>query len=131
MSPWRRARGPGETPLPAVERRHPRYLLNAPLMAIPETEEPQIGVQSYAMDISESGVGGLFEKSWDVGSRVKLEVSLPIDRTLLKVGAIVRHHTGVRYGFEFMEMSPEQRQIVRNVCRVLSTRKSVPGSDLR
>ena len=66
-----------------------------------------------------------------MGLRVRLEVSLPIDTALLKVGAIVRHHTGVRYGFEFIDMSPEQRSILSGAFEVLSARKSVPGSDLK
>jgi c-di-GMP-binding flagellar brake protein YcgR len=123
MCPWRRAPGPGETPPSTAKRRHPRYLLSTRLTAMPESEDEQTRVQSRALDISESGVGGLFHESWNVGIRVKLEVSLPVDEALLRVGAIVRHHTGVRYGFEFMDMSHEQRRTVRVTCEALSMRK--------
>jgi len=129
MNHWRRVRGPGVPP--TAERRHARYLLNTRLTVIPATEDQQNGIQSRALDISESGVGGLFHESWNVGIRVQLEVSLPVDTTLLKVGAIVRHHTGARYGFEFIDMSLEQRTILSGACEVLSTRKAVPGSDLK
>jgi hypothetical protein len=130
MSSWRRARGPGDIPPSTIKRRHRRYLLSTRLKAIHETEDQQIGIQSRALDISESGASGLFHESWNVGSRVKLEVSLPVDETLLEVGAIVRHHTGLRYGFEFIDTSLEQRAIIRSACEVLSTRKAVSGSDL-
>ena len=130
MNPWRRARGPEENPA-ATKRRHTRYLLNTRLTVIPAPGDELRGIQNRALDISESGVGGLFHESWKVGIRVQLEVSLPVDTTLLKVGAIVRHHTGIRYGFEFIDMSPEQRGILSGACKVLSTRKGVPGSDLK
>jgi hypothetical protein len=96
-------------------------------MAAPITEEQPAAEHSRTLDISESGVGGLFHESWEVGSRVRLEVSLPVAETpLIKVGAIVRHHTGVRYGFEFIDVSLEQRGILRRACEALS--KALPGS---
>jgi len=115
----------------SAKRRHPRYLLSTHLMAGPDTEEHPSAEHSRTLDISESGVGGLFHESWAVGSRVRLEVSLPVketslEETPLKVGAIVRHHTGVRYGFEFIDVSLEQLKILRRACEVLS--KAVPGS---
>jgi PilZ domain len=129
MNHWRRVHGPGVPPAP--ERRHSRYLLNTRLTVIPTTEDQQNSIQSRALDISESGVGGLFHESWNVGIRVQLEVSLPVDPTLPKVGAIVRHHTGARYGFEFVDVSLEQRKILGGACEALSNRKGVPGSDLK
>ena len=94
-------------------------------MAVLETENQPSGARSRTLDISESGVAGLFQESWDVGTRVRLEVSLPVEQTPLKIGAIVRHHAGVRYGFEFIDISLEQRRVLRNACRVLS---KGPGS---
>jgi c-di-GMP-binding flagellar brake protein YcgR len=102
------------------KRRHRRYLLSSHLMAAPDNEEQPGAEHSRALDISESGLGGLFHESWPVGSRVKLEVSLPVEQTPLKVGAIVRHHTGVRYGFEFVDISLEQRRILQRACEALA-----------
>jgi len=110
----------------SAKRRHPRYLLSTHLTAAPETEEQPGAEHSRTLDISESGVGGLFHESWPVGSRVRLEVSLPVDETPLKVGAIVRHHTGVRYGFEFVDVSLEQRTVLQRACTALA--KAVPGN---
>jgi hypothetical protein len=94
-------------------------------MAALDTEDQRTGAHSRTLDISESGVGGLFHESWEVGTRVRLEVSLPVEQTPLKIGAIVRHHAGVRYGFEFIDISLEQRRMLRNACKVLS---KGPGS---
>ena len=110
-----------------AKRRHPRYLLSMRLMAASITEEQPAAEHSRTLDISESGVGGLFHESWEVGSRVRLEVSLPVEETpLIKVGAIVRHHTGVRYGFEFIDVSLEQRSVLQRACRALA--KGVAGN---
>jgi len=95
-------------------------------MAAPATEEQPGPEHSRTLDISESGVGGLFHESWQVGSRVRLEVSLPVDEPPLKVGAIVRHHTGVRYGFEFIDVSLEQRTVLQRACTALA--RAVPGN---
>ena len=95
-------------------------------MAAPDTEEQPSAEHSRALDISESGLGGLFHESWPVGSRVRLEVSLPVEQTPLKVGAIVRHHTGVRYGFEFIDVSLEQRALIQRACEALA--KGRPGN---
>jgi len=103
-----------------AKRRHRRYLLSTHLMAAPDTEEQPSPERSLALDISEGGLGGLFHESWPIGSRVRLEVSLPADETPLKVGAIVRHHTGVRYGFEFIDVSLEQRKIIQRACEALA-----------
>lgn len=94
-------------------------------MATIDTGKQRIGAHSRTLDISESGVGGLFHEVWDVGTCLNLEVSLPVEQTPLKIGAIVRHHTGVRYGFEFLDMSLEQRTMLRKACQVLS--KASPG----
>jgi len=119
MSPWRRARGPGETLPSTIKRRHARYLLNTGLAVISGTGDQQINIRSRAVDISESGVGGVFHENWKVGIRVELEMSLPVGPALLNVAAIVRHHTGTRYGFEFIDISPEQRGILRDACKLL------------
>jgi hypothetical protein len=131
MTPWRRIRGPGETPPSSMKRRDERYLVNSVLTATPEAADRKLQVHGRALDISENGVGGLFSESWTVGSRVNLEVSLPVGRSPLKLDAIVRHRTGVkfRYGFELVDMSLEQRRILQDACNFLGSRKA--STDVR
>jgi len=66
-----------------------------------------------------------------VGSRVNLEISLPVGGFSLKLDAIVRHRTGVkfRYAFEFVDMSLEQRKILQDACNFLASQKV--STDLR
>ena len=107
--------------------------MNTRLTAAPCRDDRKKRIQGRALDISENGVGGLFSETWMVGSRFNLEISLPVGRAPLKLNAVVRHRTGVkfRYGFEFIDMSPEQRIILQGACDFLATRKNIPGTDLR
>jgi hypothetical protein len=132
MTPWRRARGPGETPASTIKRRDERYLVNTRLTATLNVGQ-KIEVQGRALDISQHGVGGLFDETWTVGSRIELGICLPVGHSPLKVDAVVRHRTGVkfRYGFEFVEMSAEQRASLQQACKFLAGRKSIPNTDLR
>lgn len=129
MTPWRRCRDLDTgAPPSAIKRRDERYLVNTRLKATPGDGDQKTGVQGRALDISENGIGGIFHESWIVGSRVNLEIYLPLRHSPLKLDAIVRH-TGLkfRYGFEFKDVSPEQRRILQDACKFLATRKSYPA----
>jgi hypothetical protein len=133
MGPWRRSRGSGDTPRSTAKRRHERYFVNTRLLAVMEDEDRTSGVHGRALDVSESGVGGIFDEAWALGSRINLEISLPAIHSPLKLKAIVRHCTGTkfRYGFEFIDVSAEQQRILGVACKFLATRKSIPPTDLR
>lgn len=122
MTPWRRARGPSDSPPSTVKRKYERYLVNTLLTAMPEGGDQEIEVQGRALDVCENGVGGIFSETWMVGSRFNLEVRLPEGHPSLKLDAVVRHRTGAkfRYGFEFTDVSPEQRGILHDACKALA-----------
>jgi hypothetical protein len=56
------------------------------------------------------------------GEIVSLEIPLPLSPYPLKVRAIVRYRQGLRYGFEFLTLNDNQRQIIRRVCEMLATK---------
>ena len=112
---------PNESKFASAKRRHARYLLNAPITAI-LSGTPEIRSRSRTLDVSESGVGGLFHDKWEPGLRLNLEIAVPIGRAPLKLGAVVRHHTGVRYGFEFIDVLPQEHATLRELCRFLAIR---------
>jgi PilZ domain len=122
MTPWRRARGPGDNPASTIKRKYERYLVNTLLTAMPEVGDREIEVQGRALDVSENGVGGIFPEIWMVGSQFNLEIRLPDGHPPLNLNAIVRHRTGAkfRYGFEFTDVSPEQRKILQDACKALA-----------
>jgi hypothetical protein len=122
MTSWRRPPRPDDVKAASGKRRHTRYLLNAPITAVLSDTDLESRSRSRTLDVSESGIGGLFHENWEPGIRLKLEIAVPIRRTAMKVGAIVRHHTGVRYGFEFMDVLPEERATLLELCQFLATR---------
>ena len=122
MTPWRRARAPNDLPPSTLKRRNERYLLSTRLAATVRSDQGETKVQTHALDISEGGIGTLAGEGWGVGSHVNLEVSLPVENKLLEIQGIVRHRTGIRCGLEFLEVSAEQREVLRNVCKFLAGR---------
>lgn len=123
MTPWRRAHPPGEKAPSTAKRRHERFLTDLRLsLTLGETERSTF--QSRSLDLCEGGVGGIFDEHWDLGTRVNLEIFLPVANAPLKVGGVVRHHTGARYGFEFVDLIPEHRKIIQDACKFLGKRKS-------
>jgi hypothetical protein len=104
------------------KRRHTRYLLDAPITAVLSDTRSENRSRSRTLDVSEGGIGGLFHENWEPGIRLNLEIAVPIGHTPLKVGAIVRHHTGVRYGFEFVDILAQEHATLRELCQFLATR---------
>jgi len=55
----------------------------------------------------------------DVGTAVGLEFSVPVTSSLVRVGGCLRSHSGYRYGFEFVDVNPDQRETISKTCRTL------------
>ena len=128
MSPWRRSPGPDNLPPSTVKRRNERYLLSTRLTATIREGQDEAKIQTHALDISESGIGTLSLEGWGAGLHVELDVTLPIESARLEIQAIVRHQTGVKCGLEFVEVSPKQQEVLRDVCKFLATRPIRPGT---
>ncbi|MGA8619795.1 MAG: hypothetical protein WB660_14915 [Candidatus Sulfotelmatobacter sp.] len=64
-------------------------------------------------------MAGLFVTGWPAGTAVTLEFPVPVVRSRLRVDAVVRR-SDHRYGFEFMELNPAQREIISKTCRTLA-----------
>ena len=52
--------------------------------------------------------------------RSLLEFSVPVTRSPVRVGGVLRSHSGCRYGFEFVDLSPDQREVISKTCRTLA-----------
>ena len=120
MTSWRRP--PRTNKSASGKRRHTRYLLNAPITAVLSDTIPESRSRSRTLDVSEGGIGVLFHENWEPGARLNLEVAVPIGSTSLKLDAVVRHHTGVRYGFEFVDVLPQEHATLLELCQFLATR---------
>jgi hypothetical protein len=99
-------------------RRYPRYELETELRAsILGVEHREM--RGRSLNINEGGIGGIFVAGWDVGTSVALQFSIPIAAIPVKLKGIVRNCTGYRYGFEFADLTPEERETIKRTCRTL------------
>ena len=76
-------------------------------------------MRGRSLNINEGGVAGIFVAGWDVGTSVHLQFSVPTATTPVKVKGVVRNCTGYRYGFEFTDLTAEERETIHRACRTL------------
>src|SRR6058998_3399127 len=101
-------------------RRYQRYEIDTQLQVTMLSLEQRGTLRGRSLNISEAGIAGVFVTVWDVGTPVHLEFSVPVTSSLLRVRGVVRSHVGYRYGFEFGDLSPDQREIISKTCRTLA-----------
>lgn len=99
------------SPSVSDRRRHDRYRFSAPITV-------HVGggsaIPGMSLEISESGMSALIGAVLEVGGTVELE---PVAGG--KVSALVRRHSGKIYGFEFLNLTPEQIQRIGEICNPL------------
>jgi PilZ domain-containing protein len=105
---------------PINTRRFPRYEIDAELNVTTSDLEKGGVVRGRSLNISQVGMGGLFVSGWDLGTVVNLEFSVPVASKPLSVGAMVCSCSDHRYGFEFVDLSSSQREIISRTCRTLA-----------
>ena len=107
-----------QSDLPTTRRRYPRYEIETELSA------SNLGVERREMrgrslNINEGGIAGVFATGWDVGSSVNLQFAVPVATIPVRVRGVVRNRTSYRYGFEFIELTPQQQEMITRTCRML------------
>jgi hypothetical protein len=100
-------------------RRHRRYRFSAPLTI---RSADGVVARGISIEISESGLSAITSDSLKVDETVELE-PIPGD----KVQAVVRRKLGRVYGFEFLNLTAEQIQLITESCKRLPVYK---GSSL-
>jgi hypothetical protein len=71
-------------------------------------------------DLSDGGVGvKLIEGELIAGEIVTVEFNLPTSPHPMKVYAMVRHRKIDQYGIQFVDITPENRQAITDLCEVL------------
>ena len=101
-----------------LRRRYPRYEIDTELHVT--TPDERATMRGRSLNISEAGTAGVFVTEWEVGTAVRLEFSVPVTSRPVRVGGILRSRSGYRHGFEFGDLSPEQREIINKTCRTLA-----------
>ena len=92
-------------------RRHPRYRFSVPIIIRSADGTVKRGI---SIEISESGLSAITSDSLKLDDTVELE---PIAGG--KAQAVVRRNTGKVYGFEFLNLSAEQIQLITESCKRL------------
>ncbi len=104
--------GGGESGLDAQNRRrHARYRFSEPVTLRLSQGSAKPGM---TLEISVSGTSVMTAAALNVGETVELESIAGS-----KVRAAVRHNTGSVFGFEFLNLTPEQTQKIAEACSVL------------
>jgi hypothetical protein len=100
-------------------RRFPRYEIDTEIHVAMFGAKQEV-MRGRALNISEAGVSGLFVTGWDAGTAVNLKFFVPVVSNPVSVDAVVRSRSDHRYGFEFVELNPVQREIIGKTCRALA-----------
>jgi hypothetical protein len=97
-----------DAPQERPRQRYPRALFSVPMTL---RHLGSGGIQSspgISLDISEGGLGAIVHGGLRVGEMVEIDVRTP--GFALSAVAIVRYTSTVRSGFEFVGMTPEERE---------------------
>src|SRR2546421_7883861 len=105
---------------PIEARRFPRYEIDTEIKVATVGQDDRGVMRGRALNISEAGVAGLFVRGWEVGTAVNLKFSVPLVNRPFSVRAIVRSCSDHRYGFEFLDVTPDQREVIGKTCRTLA-----------
>jgi len=97
-----------------LPRAHSRYLLD--LRIVVRTKETLIG---RTKDIAEGGLGATIPNEIEIGEIVELELQLPGNSEPLKIKAEVRYRHGFQYGFKYIHITEQQKEMIRRTTRDL------------
>jgi PilZ domain-containing protein len=103
-------------------RRYARYVADIKLTVEVFRSGERTALWGHANEIGEDGVGGTLTGPVEPGEVVSMELSLPLAAQPIRLRALVRYRSGLRHGFEFLAVSTQQRDILRRVCEMLSSR---------
>jgi len=102
-------------------RRFPRYPVQLPFAVIAQRPDEVTTLPGLSTTVGEGGLGGKVDGSLEPG---ELVILLLVDRRLkmpLEPRARVRYHTRDTYGFEFVDVTAEQKAEVRRFCHQLAS----------
>ena len=103
----------------AQRRRFTRHRTDLPLTVTVLRQDGYVRLQGRCHEIAEAGLGGVISTALVAGEVVSLEFSIPDVPQPLVLRAVVRHRAGLVHGFEFIGLSPEQRECILAFARPL------------
>jgi len=112
--------GPGNTLKWPITRCIQRYEVVVPVSVKIMRRGVSTTLLGNSIDLSEAGIGvALSEGELIAGEILTVEFSLPTFPEKLRVYSTVRHRKDNHYGIQFVDVEPEHRQAIRDLCDVL------------
>ncbi|HEV2397427.1 MAG TPA: PilZ domain-containing protein [Candidatus Sulfotelmatobacter sp.] len=99
-----------------MERITPRYVFEARIRIRVQRGSQNAAMEGWARDLSETGVSAFVAQVLTVGELVTLEIPLAASQWH-SIPAKVARCVGTQYGFQFIALSPNQRENVRFAVR--------------
>ena len=104
-------------------RRYPRFALDVRVQVRMFQNGAFLNCWGRSTEFGQDGIGATLTGELEKGEIVSLDIPLPFSPYPLQVRGIVRYRQGLRYGFEFLTLSPAQRHTIGRVCEILSAKQ--------
>src|SRR5580700_11348783 len=101
-------------PIDRRRRRHPRYRADFQITVSYLLGDNYQKIEGHCRDLSEAGIGILLAAELNVSEVTGLSFSPPGSSNPWEVRAVVRYRRGYHYGFEFLSLTSEQQQWLKN-----------------
>ena len=92
-----------------------RVSLSLPVTLIASNLGSAIISHGRTFDLSECGIGIATDVALQPGQPVSLEFSVPLRSQLIKVRAMVKHHSDNFYGLQFDQATEQQLRQIRKI----------------
>jgi hypothetical protein len=103
-----------------TSRRFLRHALDVRVSVHAFRSGESVSFWGRSSELGEDGIGATLTGELEAGEVVSMELALPTAPFPIKFRALVRYRDGLRHGFEFLTLSPAQREEIRRVCETLS-----------
>jgi len=107
-------------PEPAQKRRFERYRYDVRMEVTVFRDGETTRLWGRTNEVGEDGVGATITGELKSGEVVSVEFPIPIAPLVMKLRAIVRYSDGLRCGLEFLVVSAQQRETMRQLCQSLA-----------
>ncbi len=96
------------------KREHARAIFSVPLTLRHSANEGFGAVRGISLDISQGGLGAMVQGNLQIGEAVQIDFAL--GKRKLTAAAIVRHTSNVRCGFEFLDLTDDERRQIMTLA---------------
>ena len=103
--------GAGKADDPVDRRKHTRHRFSS---QVEIHREQGLDVDAMTFELSEGGMSAATPNMLSIGERVAIHTIAG-----QRIIAVVRRKHGAMYGFEFVALSEDEKERIRNICRGL------------